>query len=1466
MYCPRSSGAEFSTTTVCSVAVQAGDSKIVIAVVKCGKWVQFQLAESQPNLLEIGSSQDETKKLLHDHELLLTKLKALEDGVWELLQEADKTAEENKDQSQVYDAMAQTLGEAWTALVSMLERRSELLTLTSEFFESALEFAIKIDQAEDFLQNPHEFESAEALKSLLQLHEHHTKELLERSLALLNKSQQLTDFIEKFKCDGHYVNSDLIQGAQSSCLKIDSLLELLQDRRRQLDKHLQQQRQELCQALQMCLWDQQEDQVTCWFQKTIKELQEQSLGSSLSDNEELICKHENLIIKAKEWNSTVEKLKGEAVGILLSKDYVEREHLQLSNQKLNRFQDELGQLMMERKIWLKKANDFFSNANKAFDVLGRVEAYLKLLKSEGLSLPVLAARHEALHREIKECTVDTLQKGQTLISQVDSCSSRVSGIHEMMGCMQRRMDLLTEQCSAHKQLALKKQQLTASVEGYLRKVEMSVQKISPVLSSAMNIGSSLSESEKILNKYLELDIQAKATSHALEAATKIMTEKNEFEPDDVASLSFKAKWLEEELNILGQSISSRSQVLQTYVAFLKSAEEVEEQFQSLKKFYQTEIPRKEEVDAKAMYWTGSAEKQWQIFLKKTFLAQELGLEFLNLIKMVKENEIANGNNEAHIMENTMEKQKAGQAELSRLRIARQLEATARKPMKQQWGAFKEQLKKTTHSLKLLQEVLMPVSALDLGGSRQTISDLQGKWNEMKPQIQQLHYEVQYIMEESEELSRKGAPVKEKAQQLKDLIHLHQKQTERVQDYENVLYKLVQFHLVKEELGRLTKSRELEFQLKELGDAHEGQSHLVRCQEKQAHVEHLRELALSLGVDIISSAQRPNCSNVSAKNLEQQMEALDSDHRNWRVRAKEQEQAWSCSLELCATGEEINELNVSFKDIKKKFNNLKFNYTKKNEKARNLKALKYHIQQVDMYAEKMQCYFWYEDASATIVRVGKYSMACKTKEAVEILHQQFNKFIAPSVPQQEERIQEVTDLAQRLYGLEEGEKYTEKIVAKHKEVLESITELCESLAELEEKLKQGDILKMNPKLEDFHDNCIDLLKEPVRNKQIILNEEINKGQAPGADIWAINGTGDCGLAPNLRQLSSAKEGRVQGLLLPEDMPSGEESECVSSDNISLPPLPGSPESPLALSSDMEVEEPPSPSALSLPMSSSSLQSRTCGPGEAQESVLPPPVTYADAYNNKKEIFSSHFERPYPQFKAEPPLTSGEFLESSTAFHKNSAKQPESMLSDMHDRALQKHPQAQGSLLETQEKMHGHDNSTKTQDRLHASPAVLWSLGFPPGTSLGSQRQMVPGEEAKTPSAKNSVVSLAGQAPHFSRLPSNVTVTEGSPVTLEVEVTGFPEPTLTWYKKGQHLSADGHLQVLHKETKHSVFIPEVCKADAGLYVAQAQNASGIVSSNVILHVTGNLRPPIARISWVMLCVTYVSVSLMYWLLTW
>ncbi|TKC39662.1 hypothetical protein EI555_016135 [Monodon monoceros] len=1080
----------------------------------------------------------------------------------------------------------------------------------------------------------------------------------------------------------------------------------------------------------------------------------------------------------------------------------------------------------------------------------------------------------------------------------------------MMGCIKRRVDHLTEQCSAHREFALNRQQLTASVEGYLRKVEMSIQKISPVISNAMDVGSSLSESEKILSTYLELDKQAKETSHESEAAAKLLTEKNDFEPDEVASLSSKAKWLEEELNILGQSLSSRSQVLQTYVAFLKSSEEVEEQCQGLREFYQTDILRKEEGVAEVEHHSDSVEKQWQLFLKRSFLTQDLGLKFLNLINMAKANEILNVKNEVHIMENTMQSQKAEREELSRLRIAWQLKAAASKPVKQRWGAFKEQLRKTTHNLKLLQEALMPVSALDLGGSLQTILGLQKKWNEMKPQFQQLNDEAQYIIKESEELSGKGAPVKEKSQQLKDLIHLHQNQKERIQDYEEILYKIVQFHQVREELGRLFRSRELEFlqQPKEMVDAHDAQVLLSRSREKQAHIDHLHKLALSLGVDVISSVQRPNCSNVSAKHLQQQLDILEGDSLNWRAQAEDHERALTRSLEFY---------------IKKKFNNLKFNYTKKNEKARNLKALKYQIQQVDMYAEKLQalkrkmgkvenktfflnypnnkvnvlleamrdlqkyvdefdkavtdyrknldltehlqelieeCHFWYEDTSATVVRVRKYSTECKTKEAVEILLQQFKKFITPSVPQQEERIQEINDLAQHLYGEVSFKISTDSLLNTSLWLLCGTvppTFLAQALTNLH-FVHQGNVLKMNLNLEGFHDDCIDLLKEPGRNKQTIFNKGRNKEQAKPVDDLAVNRAGEGQLPREVKQLVPGPEGAVQGLLLPVDVLSGEEYDCVSPDDVSLPPLPGSPSSLLALS-DTELEARALPS-LRQHLSGHGMQTGTSGPGEAPESGLPPPAAFADACNDRRETFSSHFEKPSPQFQAEPPLTSRRFLEESTDFHRISVKPPESMCSEVHARALQQHPQAQGSLLETPEKTHADNNVTKTRHRLHASQDACSGLGFQPGPSQACQRQMVPREEIKVTSAKNSVVSLAGQAPNFSRLLSNVTVMEGSPVTLEVEVTGFPEPTLTWYKKGQKLSADGHLQVLHKETRHSV-----CEADAGLYVARAQNSSGILSSNIILHVTGNRRPPITRINWILLSVIYVSVSLMYWLLT-
>ncbi|XP_052531481.1 coiled-coil domain-containing protein 141 isoform X6 [Tympanuchus pallidicinctus] len=1321
---------KLSTTTLSSVAVQAGNASIVIAVLKpvmvyllqCGKWVKLQLAESTPNLLEIGSNQDETKKLLQDHELLLTKLKALEDQVWNLLHEADKAAEENKEKSQVYDAMAETLGDAWDALVIMLKKRQALLELTTVFFENALEFAVKIDQVEDFVKNAQEFDDIDNLRELLLQQEHHTKELLEKSLALLNKSHELTEFIEEFKREGPNANPKLIQGAQSSCLKIDNLLELLQDRRRQLDRSLKHQRRGLEQVLQICLWHQQENRVTSWYKKNIRDyLQKENLGSSLLENEELLQKHKEMEVKVKEWNFTVEQLEAEALKILLSEDYTEKEHLNISNQKIHLLRGEVCCHMEERKALLQEANDFFNTANKAVNAL---ENYLKIFNSEGLSLPILSMKYEELKEEIKGCTASTLQKGQTLINKADSHSSWAIGIQRAIENVKKKEDQLIRQCPDDKELMLKKQQWTVTLEDHLTKVLQSIKKITSRLAVDVEVGSHLSESERILNEHLELANQIKETSCELGEAEGIIKDMKEFEPEQVAAFKTKTDFLNEELKKAERNICTKIEILTTYVAFLKSSLEVNDYIQNLKEFYQAE-PLQTSRKAENKNAMESVNGKWQESIEKFFSTENLGRVFLNLVNTISDGLIVKVEKSVQVIEETIINLSKEMKELTDLWAIWNFKIHQGKPVRQQCWILEEQLNKTTHGLRFLQEALTLTSTVDLG-SYVCLALEQQKLNQMKPQFQQMNAELEYLMKLLELPSQKGFPVKENSERISELIHLHQMVKSTMTEYDEIFNKTLKFHHVKKELECLSKSGELDFP--EIAvvpeDVHHAKAYLLNAQKKHMHIRQLYKLAIDQGVDILSAVQKPNCLNVSAKNLKQELARLECDSISWSSKADKYEEELSQHFQYYISQEEINELRESFKDLKKKFNNMKFNYIKKTEKARNLKALKIQIQQVDTYAEKIQilkkkidnlekklvdaatnehnvrvmlvsiselqkqlndfgrvvedykqnlglterlqlmmeeCQFCFEDVSATVIRVGKYSAECKTREAVETLYKQFNKFIESTVPQQEEKFQQIIDLAEQLYGFEEGNKYVEKTVSKYKEILNSVDELCRSLREFREIQK-----------DDFAGELVTAQKKGNRQEECEdkADEEKHQERNKLADIPIICPAGEDLVSQDTELSSSAKEDSLQTEFLAEEIPSGDEYEYAT---------------------------------------------RSC------------------------------------------------------------------------------------------------------------------------------QRQMVIREEIKSTSEKNSMACLTGQAPNFSQLLSNVSVVEGSPVTLEVEVTGIPEPTLTWYKKGQKVTADEHLKLSQKETKHTLFIQKVCDNDAGLYVARAKNSSGTISSSAILRVQVQGKQP-------------------------
>ncbi|XP_029461760.1 coiled-coil domain-containing protein 141 isoform X2 [Rhinatrema bivittatum] len=1507
-----------ATTTVSSVAVQAGDSRIVVSILKCGNWVQLQLAESIPNLLEIGSSQDETKKLLQDHELLLGKLKALEDQVWDLLCEADKTAEENKDQSQVYEAMAQTLGEAWAALIRMLEKRRALLSLTSEFFDIALEFAVTIDQAEDFLRDTPDFQHAETLKEFLQQHQQHTKVLLEKSLALLNKSRTLTEFIEEFKSDWPVANPEIIQGAHCSCLKIDSLLELLQDRRRQLDKRLKHQRQELEQFLHIYQWHQKEDQATYWFKKHIEDyLQKGPLGSSLSKNEELLDEHKQFTLKAKEWSSIVESLDEEALKILSTEGYKEKDHLTLSNQKLNTLHEEFWHLVDERQALLQEANDFFNSANKAFDKLESIDAYLKLLKSEDLSEPVMAMKHKDLQKEVKDCTEDALQKGQTLIKKRDSRSSQVTGIQETVQCIEKRADQLTRICLPAKEYDAMKQEQIISLENHLKKVSVWIQKISPEVARSTDPGSCLAESEGVLRLHLELAKQAKEISQELEAAVAIIKEVEESEPSGVAAFA-NTELLKEELKALSSSITAKLEVLKAYEAFLKSAKELEDHIQKLKEFYRSELVEKDS-EAQRKVVLELAEASRQSVLHRILSVQNMGRDCLNLVNTNLDSQVK----QVETIEHTISKLNKDKTELTDLWSTCQLYMNQAKSTKPPWRDFKEQLEKTLISLKILEEDLKPISAANLGSAGDTLSELLKKSNRIKTTLQELNVEVEYTIKMAELLSLRGAPPKEKTGKVGELTHLHLQIQEGVQEQEDLLSKAVKFQQLRQELERLTKSGDQLLQEPDVvpDKAKQANIHLSHAQERETQIRHLYKLALTLGMDIISAAKHSKCFRASWKDLQQQLDTLEHDSLSWSSKEDKREETPSSNLNDSAVMEDLNELRESFKDIKKKFNNLKFNYTKKAEKTRNLKVLKNQIQQVEMYAEKIQvlkkkvdildkkvstsvtnqpsdkiaiaqepvdelqkqvnefnkvveeykqnldlaehlqqimeeCQFWFEETSGTVVRVEKYSAECKTKETIEVLYKQFNKFVQPTVPQEEERIQQITNLAKQVYGPDEGIKYIEKTIAKHKEVLHSVNELFRYLKELEEKLEMEISNSNNLSKEDTNlqrEQRRSLEQEPC--KEVITKKhddtcEAEQKKVPKISIMCPGGeeiSQASELPVSTKDGSVMPEGDFQPEFLAEETLSGDEYECISPDDISLPPLAETPESTL-LQSETEQEEHCCYSSHSLHVSSYSLQMQinTGSKRATDESETLTPAACADTSNHQREKTSSYFESfysptpgSYPKLRTDSPFAHcpAAVPESSTASKSPSGtlkvKPAYCMMSEVHETHLQTHS-VHKSMIETQKQLHDDINCTKTKDRLPASPDAFSGLMFQSDSTRCCQRQMGTQEEVKSTAEKNSMGSLSGQMPNFSKLLSNVTVKEASPVTLEVEVTGFPEPALTWYKEGQKLTSDEHLTLLQMEKRHTLFIQKVCEKDAGHYVAWATNSSGTISSSATLHV--------------------------------
>ncbi|CAL8088024.1 unnamed protein product [Calicophoron daubneyi] len=189
-----------TTTTISTVAVQAGNARIVLAILRCGNWIRVRIQRMEPDLYDIGTNAAEAQALHEVHNNLCEKLAAKQDQISQLLSRADDlvTQQTSEDQARVYAAMADSLNRAWQDILGVLHQRGHLLDLSVEFHTAAEHMFTQAENVERLCNQGGWGHDVESVRSLIEEHAQLKRTgLLEPAHRMLNAANSLLELLAK---------------------------------------------------------------------------------------------------------------------------------------------------------------------------------------------------------------------------------------------------------------------------------------------------------------------------------------------------------------------------------------------------------------------------------------------------------------------------------------------------------------------------------------------------------------------------------------------------------------------------------------------------------------------------------------------------------------------------------------------------------------------------------------------------------------------------------------------------------------------------------------------------------------------------------------------------------------------------------------------------------------------------------------------------------------------------------------------------------------------------------------------------------------------------------------------------------------------------------------------------------------------------------------------------------------------
>ncbi|XP_044588390.1 uncharacterized protein LOC123267682 isoform X4 [Cotesia glomerata] len=418
-----------------------------------GEWLRLKVLEVYPELTRLGTTVDEAKRLSAAHDEVLVRLQSKQSPVEELLRQADQLISTQRPRAEVYAAMADTLGQAWRDVNSLLELQKQILDHNVLFKCRAEEFkvnAVALEKACTDTLLPIEIEVVK--KFLTRIHDLR-KAMLSSLMGALQEGRTLLDCLREIANEGTLDSRpDRIKAdANNAVLQVEKWLEELHDQRTRIELSFTTRKTQLeqCLALALLATDLRDLEEIINDRMAALRASSDQLGDSSSSAGLLLFEFKKLQSEAKELQERSLKITKSTERLVSAKHFAGEQATAQAYVILESATDYVNELDQYEGL-LNRAIAFFESARSAFTKLDQLEIQLATTEHPPHS-PQLARFHAQTSATLTEVTSSPLAEGYALLDVTGRGAPGAEGVKRTVEELENRKIRLLERCTAHKE-------------------------------------------------------------------------------------------------------------------------------------------------------------------------------------------------------------------------------------------------------------------------------------------------------------------------------------------------------------------------------------------------------------------------------------------------------------------------------------------------------------------------------------------------------------------------------------------------------------------------------------------------------------------------------------------------------------------------------------------------------------------------------------------------------------------------------------------------------------------------------------------------------------------------------------------------------------------------------------------------------------------------------------------------------